>query len=129
MGVGPAAHFFATYPLKIVIAVLGVALVLFDYPLTLRGMSVQERWQLVRDNPGPVLGFGAVFAALFWIPFASIVLLPAGAAAAAELCCRASGVLRKTRPGQPVRRMRWGFRRTGLPPRAEGLFAAARGIS
>jgi uncharacterized protein involved in cysteine biosynthesis len=80
----------ATYPMKVMITVLAVAFVLFDYPLTLRGMSVGERWHLIRDNPAPVLGFGAVFALLFWVPFASILLLPAGAAAAAELCAKMS---------------------------------------
>lgn len=81
---------FATYPMKLLITVLAVAFVLFDYPLTLRGMSVRDRWHLIRDNPAPVLGFGAVFAVLFWVPFASILLLPAGAAAAAELCGKMS---------------------------------------
>jgi uncharacterized protein involved in cysteine biosynthesis len=91
---------FATYPLKVVITVLAVAFVLFDYPLTLRGMSVRDRWHLIRDNPAPVLGFGAVFTALFWVPFASILLLPAGAAAAAELCARMGA------PGSPSKKLR-----------------------
>jgi CysZ protein len=81
-----------TYPMKVILTVLAVAFVLFDYPLTLRGMSVRDRWRLIRDNPAPVLGFGAVFTLLFWVPFASILLLPAGAAAAAELCARMSRV-------------------------------------
>lgn len=81
---------FATYPMSAIVSVLAIAFVLFDYPLTLRGMSVRDRWRLIRDNPAPVLGFGAVFAVLFWVPFASILLLPAGAAAAAELCGKMS---------------------------------------
>jgi uncharacterized protein involved in cysteine biosynthesis len=81
---------FATYPMKVIITVLVVAFVLFDYPLTLRGMRVRDRWRLMRENPAPALGFGAVFTALFWVPFASILLLPAGAAAAAELCAKLS---------------------------------------
>jgi CysZ protein len=82
-----------TYPLKILIVVCGMAFTLFDYPLTLRGMTVRDRWRLMRDNAAPVLGFGVVFTVLFWVPFAPILLLPAAAAAAAELCARMSRTL------------------------------------
>jgi CysZ protein len=62
-----------------------VAWNLFDYPLTLRGVSASERTAIVRRYPGATFGFGLTFAALFWIPCTGIVLLPVGVVAAARL--------------------------------------------
>lgn len=76
---------FVTVPAKLVVAALSVAWNLLDYPLTLRGMGVRRRVALLRAQAGSVLGFGVVFAALFWFPCLGVLLLPVGVAAAAEL--------------------------------------------
>lgn len=75
-----------TVPLKLVVTSLALAWNLLDYPLTLRGVRMRERYLLFTRFKGACLGFGAAFAVLFWIPCGcQIVLLPVGAAAAAEL--------------------------------------------
>lgn len=75
-----------TVPLKLVVTSLALAWNLLDYPLTLRGVRMRERYLLFTRFKGPCLGFGAAFAVLFWIPCGcQIVLLPIGAAAATEL--------------------------------------------
>jgi uncharacterized protein involved in cysteine biosynthesis len=71
-----------TVPLKLLLTALLVALGLFDYPLTLRGVPFRERLGLLRRYPAVVLGFGATFALLFWVSCCGVVLLPVGAAAA-----------------------------------------------
>lgn len=71
-----------TVPLKLLVTALLVALGLFDYPLTLRGVPFGERLGLLRRYPAVVLGFGATFALLFWLTCCGVVLLPVGAAAA-----------------------------------------------
>jgi CysZ protein len=76
----PAA--VVTVPLKLLLTALLVALGLFDYPLTLRGIPFGERLGLLRRYPAVVLGFGATFALLFWVSCCGVVLLPVGAAAA-----------------------------------------------
>jgi CysZ protein len=76
----PAA--IVTLPLKLLLTALLVALGLFDYPLTLRGVPFRERLKLLRRYPAVALGFGATFATLFWISCCGVVLLPVGAAAA-----------------------------------------------
>lgn len=76
----PAA--IVTVPLKLLVTALLVALGLFDYPLTLRGVPFPDRLALLKRYPAVVLGFGATFAALFWVACCGVVLLPVGAAAA-----------------------------------------------
>jgi hypothetical protein len=43
-----------------------------------------------------VLGFGTAFFVLFWVPFAPVILLPVGVAAAAELCLLLLGEITTT---------------------------------
>lgn len=75
-------------PLQALPMALGLAWNLLDYPLTLRGIRVRERWALLRQRPGPVLGFGFSLAALTLIPGAALLLLPAGVVGAAQLVWR-----------------------------------------
>ena len=75
-----------TVPLKLIVTSLALAWNLLDYPLTLRGVRMRERYLLFTRFKSACLGFGAAFALLFWIPCGcQIVLLPIGAAAATEL--------------------------------------------
>jgi len=75
-----------TVPLKLVVTSLAVAWNLLDYPLTLRGVRMRERFLLFKRHKAASLGFGAAFALVFWIPCGcQIVLLPVGAAAATDL--------------------------------------------
>jgi len=75
-----------TLPLKLLLTSLVMAWNLLDYPLTLRGMRMRERFELVKRHLGACLGFGVAFGALFWIPCGcQVVLLPVGAAAGTEL--------------------------------------------
>lgn len=75
-------------PLQALPLALGLAWNLLDYPLTLRGIRVRKRWTLLRQSPGPVLGFGFALAALTLIPGAALLLLPAGVVGATELIWR-----------------------------------------
>ena len=84
-------------PLKLLIGALGVAWGLLDYPLTLRGIGARQRFGFVKRHAGVVLGFGAAFALVFWLPCCGIVMLPVGVVAATrllwELERRGQGVL------------------------------------
>jgi CysZ protein len=77
-----------TVPIRWVVVSLSVAWNLFDYPLTLRGVRIRERWALMRAHYRPVAGFGLTFAALFSIPCLGVLWLPVGVAAATELVGR-----------------------------------------
>jgi CysZ protein len=79
----PAA--VVTTPLKLIVVSLSVAWNLFDYPLTLRGVRMRERFALVMAHKRACLGFGGAFAALFWVPCFGVLLLPVGVAAATRL--------------------------------------------
>jgi uncharacterized protein involved in cysteine biosynthesis len=72
-------------PLKLLIGALGVAWGLFDYPLTLRGVGARQRFGFVNRHAGVVLGFGAAFALVFWLPCCGILMLPVGVVAATRL--------------------------------------------
>lgn len=73
-------------PIKLLVTSLALAWNLLDYPLTLRGVRMRERYLLFTRFKSACLGFGAAFSVLFWIPCGcQIVLLPIGAAAATEL--------------------------------------------
>ena len=76
------------FPLQTLPLALGLAWNLLDYPLTLRGVRVRERWALLRSRPAPVLGFGLGLALVFWIPGVALVLLPAGVVAATDVAWR-----------------------------------------
>lgn len=72
-------------PFKVALMASALAWNLLDYPLTLRGVAMRDRWRILRKHPQPVLGFGLVFTALFWLPCANVLLLPVGAMAATRL--------------------------------------------
>jgi uncharacterized protein involved in cysteine biosynthesis len=80
----PPAAAVAT-PLKLLLAALGLAWGLFDYPLTLRGIGARERFAFMRRHFSVVLGFGAAFSLLFTLPCCALVMLPVGVAAATRL--------------------------------------------
>ena len=79
----PAA--VVTTPLKLLLAALGVAWGLFDYPLTLRGIGARARFAFMRRHFSVVLGFGAAFSLVFWLPCFGLAMLPIGVAAATRL--------------------------------------------
>jgi uncharacterized protein involved in cysteine biosynthesis len=72
-------------PLKLLLGALGVAWGLFDYPLTLRGVGARERFAFMRQHFAVVLGFGAAFSLVFWLPCFGILMLPIGVVAATRL--------------------------------------------
>jgi uncharacterized protein involved in cysteine biosynthesis len=82
--VAPPVAVVAT-PLKLLLASLGVAWGLFDYPLTLRGIGARERFAFMSRHFSVVLGFGAAFSLVFWLPCVGIAMLPVGVAAATRL--------------------------------------------
>lgn len=88
-----------TTPLKLIVTSLALAWNLLDYPLTLRGVRMRERFLLIKRFKGACLGFGAAFAVLFWIPCGcQIVMLPVGAAAATDLVWQLLGADRTLLP-------------------------------
>lgn len=74
-----------TKPLQAVVTALAIAWNLFDYPLTLRGVSASDRLGFVASHWQPVLGFGLAFVPLFWVPCVGVLMLPAGVVAATRL--------------------------------------------
>jgi CysZ protein len=84
--VAPAA--VVTVPLKALVASFALAWNLFDYPLTLRGVRIRNRLALIRSHKSAVIGFGAGFSLLFWVPCFGVLLLPAGVAGATQLLWR-----------------------------------------
>jgi uncharacterized protein involved in cysteine biosynthesis len=74
-----------SFPLKLLLGVLGVAWGLFDYPLTLRGIGARQRFHFMRRHFPVVLGFGCTFSLLFWLPCFGVLMLPVGVAAATRL--------------------------------------------
>lgn len=74
-----------TLPLKVASVSAALAWSLLDYPLTLRGIGIKQRLRLFLARPLTVLGFGLPFALLFWLPCASVFLLPVGAMAATRV--------------------------------------------
>ncbi len=77
-----------TVPLKVLIISLALAWNLFDYPLTLRGVSPADRIGFIGQHKSAVIGFGLAFATLFWIPCFGVLMLPVGAVAATRLVWR-----------------------------------------
>lgn len=82
-----------TLPAKYLVVAFGLAWNLFDYPLTLRGVPMRRRLRLFSQHRAAVIGFGAGFALLFWVPCFSVVLLPLGVVAATELCWTLQGAV------------------------------------
>ena len=77
-----------TLPLRVVVASLWVAYALFDYPQSLHGYPIGDRFRLLRRALAPVLGFGLGCSALFWLPCLAPLVLPVGVVAATELFWR-----------------------------------------
>jgi CysZ protein len=74
-----------TLPLKALTLSAMFAWSLLDYPLSLRGLAAKQRLALLRTGWPRVLGFGAVLALVFAVPFFPLLFLPAAVAAAAEI--------------------------------------------
>jgi CysZ protein len=72
-------------PVEALLVALALAWNLLDYPLTLRGIRARSRLAMLRRHAGPVLGFGLSFALVSWVPFAGLLLLPAGVVGATRL--------------------------------------------
>lgn len=79
---------FVTTPLKVIVSAFCLAWNLFDYPLTLRGIRMRDRFALVMSHKSAALGFGLAFALLFWFPCFGILMLPVGVVAATSLLWR-----------------------------------------
>jgi CysZ protein len=77
-----------TLPAKYVVGALALAWNLLDYPLTLRGLRMRDRLALMRRHAAACLGFGFGFVVLFSVPCFSVLMLPIGVAAAAEMYAR-----------------------------------------
>ena len=74
-----------TVPLKFLAFAWLMAFSLLDYPLSLRGMPMRERFSLMRRGLFAVFGFGAAMSMLFAIPFLGLFVLPIAVVAATEL--------------------------------------------
>ncbi len=76
--------------LKLLGTTLGLSWSLLDYPLTLRGMRIRQRFALLAREWRATLGFGLGMVPFFWLPCCQLASLPVGVAAAALFCLRAS---------------------------------------
>lgn len=85
--VGSLAPALGPFIVVVQSAIVGCAVAwnLLDYPLTLRGLGVRQRWGLLVRNPKIVCTFGLPFAALFWLPGLGVALLPVGVVAATQV--------------------------------------------
>jgi len=79
----PAA--VVTTPLKLVVVAAMIAWDLCDYPLTLRGLTVGQRFRVVIRYRAAVVGFGAGLALASLLPCVLFLLLPVGVAGATRL--------------------------------------------
>jgi len=79
----PAA--IVTTPLKIMVLAFTLAWDLCDYPLTVRGLPVSERFRVLARYRGAVFGFGVALALVSFLPCALFLCLPAGVAGAGRL--------------------------------------------
>lgn len=93
----PPAAIVAT-PLKGVVTALMLAWDLCDYPLSIRGMAIRDRFAFLRRNAPAVFGFGLGLALLSLIPCALLVALPVGAAGATRLVVRLERWEARARP-------------------------------
>jgi CysZ protein len=76
------------WALKLVVMGLMIAWDLFDYPLSQRGWSIQQRVIFMKRNLGAVLGFSLGLSLLSLVPCALLLVLPAGVAGATKLVAR-----------------------------------------
>jgi CysZ protein len=72
-------------PVKCLVVSVCLAWNLFDYPLTLRGVGMRERFAVISTHWRPTLGFGLAFSALFWVPCCGVLFLPVAVAGATSL--------------------------------------------
>jgi CysZ protein len=76
---------FVTFPIKVAVTAVLVTWDLCDYPLSIRGMPVGARVELLKRNIRAVLGFGVGLALVSLVPCAIVFVLPCGVAGAARL--------------------------------------------
>ena len=62
-----------------------LALHFVDYASENRGLKLDDTIALLRANPGPTFGFGAVIALLMAVPFAALVVIPVAVCGGAVL--------------------------------------------
>jgi len=74
-----------TLPLKFIMLATTLAWSLLDYPLSLRGASPSQRFQLMWGQASRVLGFGTSLAIVFTVPLFPFLLLPVAVVAAADV--------------------------------------------
>jgi CysZ protein len=96
----PAA--IVTTPLKIMVLAFTVAWDLCDYPLTVRGLRVSERFRVIARYRGAVLGFGVALALASLVPCMLLLCLPAGVAGAGRLIWQIEQ-FERTQPGPATR--------------------------
>lgn len=84
----PAAA-IVTWPVKILVMGYFIAWDLLDYPLSVRGWRLRDRFRWLRTHKALVLGFGGSLALLFLIPLMQLLLLPVGVVGATWLVWRA----------------------------------------
>jgi CysZ protein len=83
----PAAT-VVTFPLKLVVLAMMTAWDLCDYPLSIHGMPIGRRVAFVTRNLRAMIGFGVGLGLISLVPFAMLLVLPAGVAGAARLTRR-----------------------------------------
>lgn len=76
---------FVTFPLKIVVLALLFAWDFCDYPLSIHGLPLSARLDLVVKHARAMVGFGVGIALMSLIPCALFFVLPVGVAGAARL--------------------------------------------
>ncbi|MBW2524243.1 MAG: EI24 domain-containing protein [Deltaproteobacteria bacterium] len=74
-----------TTPLKVIVMAFTVAWDLCDYPLTVHGLPVSERFRTIWRYRGAVLGFGVALALGSLLPCVLFLCLPAGVVGAGRL--------------------------------------------
>lgn len=79
---------FVTFPLKILVLALLFAWDFCDYPLSIHGMPLGARLNLVVRHARVMIGFGFGIALISLIPCALFFILPVGVAGAARLTRR-----------------------------------------
>jgi CysZ protein len=74
-----------TVPLKFVFAVLFIGWDVCDYPLSVRGLPLRRRIEIVTANLGAVLGFALGLGLVALVPCGFLLLLPVGVSGATVL--------------------------------------------
>jgi CysZ protein len=84
-----------TIPARFFTAAWLLAWDFLDYPLSLRGIEVGQRWRWLRQHAWGVTGFGLAWAALLLIPGIFLIVLPMGVAGATRLVVAADDAPRQ----------------------------------